>query len=662
MVEIFDPLGVRQQFDGEAAGPEDLPIIVPTPDESTNPASLPIRALPDLSELLQVLGRIPIGQQGRPIPPDLLRLLLLWPGRNGLDGFDRLKVEPFAPREPIPGAIPPGDPSPPDIDPEVPRPVPLPSPDPDFFRPLDPGFIDPAFTHPLPRRGDEDRFRLPVGADGRIDERQLVPGRKFVADTDGTEWRYNGDKFVKQSSPARRLTLRQMQKRVTGQGPTAVRLSPDEMLNQANLASAKGETASALKVAGASLDADQATDFAGRSAGDANPQGALSPNMGEQMQEAFRRNSLANQAEQAAAAADAFSPPLPLARKGSTFFDVQDPNFHKRFHPGVNPLEEEQRIFNASKVSPAGSSNGGLLGEPQASDPSLEEQVNEEDEDGERNDPVNARRQARRQRKQKQAKREEEARASGEEPTDPLREATAVLGRASLGIAEGLGGIVDVANIPFQAIEDLTGLNVASDRPLGGSESLKDLFRFLGVRIDLEPETKFGKIAGQLAQDVASVFAAPINPAAAFSSLGPKFALGIQSIAAGDREFKDALSRKVKEFGGDPNDPKSVRETLESNRAEIMTDVFVEGSARVAGSLLGSHLAGKLDLRKILPKGVPLEKEALAGFLNDLFQESVSSAAEDSIFKSITESLTGQSPAVSKKLPIPRKRPLPSGS
>ena len=294
MVEIFDPLGVRQRFDGEATNAVDVPFFPQMPIGATDGAAafpnLPLSVVPNRPELPQAPREIPLGapfrlgEAFRRLPPDAMRTAECRVGECELPP-SQIGLAPLLPNQGV-------------LDPDIrfAREAIDRFDDPRVTRPRDSAFIDPTFARPLPRRGDEDRFRLPIGADGRIEERQLVPGRKFVADTDGTEWRYNGDKFVKQSSPKRRLTLRQMQKRVTGQGPTAVRVTPEEMQNQVDLA-----------------DATQRAD----------------PQKGVEV-----GGSQAASSGSVASEAPFFS------------FDENDPKFMSQFPPGVDPRAEAQKIAN----------------------------------------------------------------------------------------------------------------------------------------------------------------------------------------------------------------------------------------------------------------------------------------------------------------------------
>ncbi|MCG8692357.1 MAG: hypothetical protein MI806_14210 [Minwuiales bacterium] len=59
-------------------------------------------------------------------------------------------------------------------------------------------------------------------------------GNVYVA-PDGTAWRWQGRRFVSTGATRRSLNPVQMSKRVLGQGPTAVRLGPDEMQNRNDL-------------------------------------------------------------------------------------------------------------------------------------------------------------------------------------------------------------------------------------------------------------------------------------------------------------------------------------------------------------------------------------------------------------------------------------------
>ncbi len=311
MVEIFDPLGVRRRFDDDAIGGDDGSSFFSrhTPGLQNDFAAFSdpqLGVLPDQSQFGQPDPVVLTDLLFRPdrfgrFSPPTLRTMECRPGECTGEGGQNL---PFVPSEQQPEMVLFGNRGTPNIGPGLSGQTPGFFDDPDLAQQIGSGFIDPTFARPLPRRGNEDRFRLPVGTDGRIDERQLVPGRRFVADTDGTEWRYNGDKFVKQSSPKRRLTLRQMQKRATGQGPTAVSVTSEEMQNRVEAANSQMNTETSFGQLGLGtlLGSDGSDD----------PIGQLAPNMGLRIQDFASRTGDAIRREKVKATTkDLFDPGSP---------------------------------------------------------------------------------------------------------------------------------------------------------------------------------------------------------------------------------------------------------------------------------------------------------------------------------------------------------------
>ena len=217
MAAIFDPLGVRRRFDDQPLANDDLSFFEQgdrgVPDGPAAFRNPPLGPFLNQSVIPQGPREVLQGSLDGDIPRDLVRTLLLRPGESLLENLDKIDPRPFVPGELQLRKVLLGNGDIRDIDPGLVRPVPKAFDDPGLIRQLGADFIDPTFARPLPTRGDEDRFHLPVGADGRIDQRRLSPGQRFALSSDGTEWRYNGDKFVKQSSARRRLLTSQRKNR-----------------------------------------------------------------------------------------------------------------------------------------------------------------------------------------------------------------------------------------------------------------------------------------------------------------------------------------------------------------------------------------------------------------------------------------------------------------
>jgi len=213
------------------------------------------------------------------------------------------------------------------------------------------------------------------------------------------------------------------------------------------------------------------------------------------------------------------------------------------------------------------------------------------------------------------------------------------------GVNRGLGMMVDVANLPFQAVEGLTGLNVASDRPIGGSRFMEETFNQDVPEAESGVERGIGRLGEELG--------ATVVPAAAI-------ARAARGVPAATRELT-GLGRRVWESFLDPirRTPgrAAVGETVAATGAGIGAGVAQEYSdsagAEGAGQLIGGlvPVAGAL-----LPTS--LAYRAAMNIARRVSPTARAKTGRRTVHKLLGEELTGDADqAVSESMRLRREIP-----